>query len=70
MAVAIKIRQARQPPAGQKSGAGRAADVNVVVQVPDRRLTGAGVIKHIVRFPIAVKVDALSQPAVGAPAKS
>ena len=35
MAVAIKIRHPYQTPAGRKSWSERAANVNVVIQIPD-----------------------------------
>ena len=65
MAVAIEIRHARQPPAGRKSWAVRGVGENVVVEVPYRCLTGAGSLKHIVRFAVAIKVSH-SSPGYGA----
>src|SRR5438093_409501 len=56
MTVAIKIRHPRYLPAGRKSWTVRAADENVVVQIPDRCLTRAGVLKYIIRFSVAVKI--------------
>jgi len=45
-----------QPPAGGNSGAEGGANENVVVQIPDHCLTRAGVVKEIVRLPVAVKI--------------
>jgi hypothetical protein len=56
MAVAIKIRDACQLPAHWKSWAGRAADANVVVQIPYRCLPRAHIVKQVVWVAIAVKV--------------
>jgi hypothetical protein len=55
-----------QPPAGGNSGAEGGANENVVVQIPDHCLTRAGVVKEIVRLPVAVKIDGGYQhPATG-----
>ena len=65
MAVAIEIRYPSQSPVGRKSWAETAAHVNVVVQIPDRCLMRAGVVKHVVRLAVAVKVGMrrpMSQP--------
>jgi hypothetical protein len=45
-----------QPPAGRNSGVEGGANENVVVQIPDRCLTHTGVVKEIVRLPVAVKI--------------
>ena len=57
MAVAIEIRHTSQAPAGRKSWAIRRADINIVVQIPDRRLMRAGILKDVVRMAVAVKVE-------------
>src|SRR5205085_879842 len=57
MTVAIQIRHTHHPPAGRKSWAARAADEKVVVQIPERCLMGPGIVKHIIGFFIAVKVE-------------
>jgi len=55
-----------QPPARGNSGAEGGANENVVVQIPDHCLTGAGVVTEIVRLPVAVKIGAGYQhPATG-----
>ena len=56
MAVTIEIRHSPQSPADRKSRAVRAADENIVVEIPDRCLTGGGVLNHKVWVAIAVKV--------------
>ena len=56
MAVAIKIRHTDRSPTGRQRGPRRAADVNVVVQIPDRGLARAGIVKQVVRFGVAVKI--------------
>src|SRR5436853_211734 len=56
MAVAIKIRYTHQYPAVRKRWAQTTADVNVVVEIPNRCLMRAGILKHIVRVAVAVKV--------------
>src|SRR5919198_5371614 len=45
-----------QGPASRESWAKCAADENVVVQIPDRCLTGAGVVKQIVWVAVEVEV--------------
>src|SRR5437667_428824 len=60
MTIPIKIRYTCQAPGRQKSRAERAADEDVIIQIPDRRLTRAEVLKHPVRVTIAVKVAYLS----------
>ena len=54
--VAVEIRHTTQSPTGRKCGTERAANKNVVIQIPDRCLTRRGIVKDIVRFPVAVKV--------------
>src|SRR6266478_9259541 len=55
-----------QAPAGRKCRAEHAANKNVVIQIPDRRLTRAGIVKEIVWLPVAVKVGCTYQgPATG-----
>src|SRR5438874_13318810 len=55
-----------QGPASRESWAKCAADENVVVQIPDRCLTGTGVVKQIVRIAIAVEIGCGDQcPATG-----
>src|SRR5258705_10006959 len=56
MAVAIEIRRASQAPTSHKSWAVRGPDKNIIVQIPDRRLSRASVLKHVVRMTVAVKV--------------
>ena len=66
MAIAIEIRHTSQSPTGRKSGSERAANENVVVQIPDRCLTRAGIVKDIVWLAIAVKVGrSYQRPATG-----
>ena len=48
MAVPIEIRHTSQPPASRKSWTVGGADENVVIQIPDRRLTRVRVVKHVV----------------------
>ena len=56
----------KQGPVGRKRWAERPADENVVVQIPDRCLTRVGILKHIVRVAVAVKVGRSHQgPATG-----
>jgi hypothetical protein len=45
-----------QAPTNGDSWAGRAADKNVVVQIPDRRLTRAGIVKDVIGSAIVVEV--------------
>jgi hypothetical protein len=55
-----------QAPASRKSRAKRAAHENVVIQIPDRCLTRASIVKEIVRLPVAIKVGSSYQrPATG-----
>ena len=56
MAVPIEIRHASQPPTSHKGRAERAADENVIIQIPNRGLMRAGLLNHIVRVAVAVKV--------------
>src|SRR2546429_234084 len=56
MTFAIKICCSHQAPVDRKSWPVAAADIGVVVQIPDRCLMGTAVLKHIVRVSIAVKV--------------
>ena len=56
MAVAIKRRTLNQKPPDAKSWARRRACVNVVIEIPNRCLMRAGILKHIVRVAVAVKV--------------
>jgi len=56
MAIAIEIRYTRHIPAGRNSWTIRTADVEIIIQVPDRGLTRAGVVKHIIWFAVAVEV--------------
>src|SRR5437773_1615757 len=57
MAVAVEIRHTTQSPTGWKCRTEHTASKNVIVQIPDRCLTRAGVLNYKVRAPIAVKVD-------------
>ena len=61
MAIAIEIRRTSQSPTSRKSGAKRAADQNVVIQIPDRCLPCAGITEHPVRVAVAVKVSYCSR---------
>src|SRR5438876_683364 len=45
-----------QAPTGRKCRTEHAANKNVVIQIPDRRLTRAGIVKHIVGLPVAAYV--------------
>src|SRR5690242_20665770 len=66
MTVAIKIRYTHHPPAGRKSWAVRPVDEKVVVQIPERCLMGAGIVKYIIGVVIAVKIGCGQQlPATG-----
>ena len=56
VAVAIEIRCGSEPPAGGKRWAVRRADINIVVQIPDRRLPRVGAIEHVVRVAVVVKI--------------
>src|SRR5258705_408007 len=56
MAVAVEIRHTTQSPTCWKSGTEHAANKNVVVKIPDRCLTGGGVLNHKVWVAVAVKV--------------
>lgn len=46
-----------EAPARRKSGAECGAHENVVVEIPNRCLTGAGVVKEIIGVAVAVKVS-------------
>src|SRR5947207_1812739 len=66
MAVAIEIVYPYHVPTPWKCWPERAADENVVIQIPDRRLVGGGIEKHIVRETVIVKVTCFYQfPAIG-----
>src|SRR5262245_28834221 len=56
MAIAIEIRRTSQPPTSRKRRAERAANKNVIIQIPDRGLMRAGLLNHIVRVAVAIKV--------------
>src|SRR2546428_5274127 len=45
-----------QTPAGRKSWTIRTADINIVIQIPDRCLACPGVVKQIIRFAVTVQV--------------
>src|SRR4030095_11523465 len=45
-----------QAPACWKSGSKRGTNENVIVQIPDRCLTRARIIKHIVWLAVAIKI--------------
>ena len=45
-----------QASAGRKIWAGCGTDENVVVQIPDRCLTGAGAVKQMVRIAVAIEI--------------
>jgi len=55
-AVTIEIRDIYDIPANRESRTVRAAEKNVVVHVPHRRLASASLIGHIVWFAIVVEV--------------
>ena len=57
MAIAIEIRYTRHIPAGRNSWTIRTADVEIIIQIPDRGLTRAGVVKRIIWFAVAVEVN-------------
>ncbi len=55
-----------QAPAGRKSRAKCGAYENLVIQIPDRCLTRASIVKEIVRLPVAIKVgSSYHRPATG-----
>jgi hypothetical protein len=56
LGIAVEIRHTRQVPARRKSRPVSAADKNVVVHVPDRRLARVKVEEHIVWLGIAVEI--------------
>src|SRR5438477_13507 len=56
MAIAIKICYTHQAPARRKSWTVTTSHINVVVQIPDRGLTRAGITDHPIRMAIAIKV--------------
>src|SRR5256885_884873 len=60
MAVAIKICCPHQAPVDRKSWTEAAANVNVVVQIPDRRLMRAWLTEHIIRVAVVIKVGQCS----------
>ena len=45
-----------QAPTRRNRGSEGGADENVIVQIPDRCLTRAGIVKHIVWLAVAVKI--------------
>ena len=45
-----------QTPASGESWPESGANANIVVHVPDRRYTGARIVKQVIRFPVTVKV--------------
>src|SRR4029453_12967529 len=61
VAVKIKIRHIYYIPAGRESRPVSASSKNVVVHVPDCRASRAPVEKHIIRFPVAVKISGRQQ---------
>src|SRR6266498_4982966 len=61
VAIVIKIRCTHHYPAGRKSWTEATSEINVVVQIPDRGLMGAGVVKHVVRVAVTVKVGCARQ---------
>ena len=61
MAVAIEIGYSHEVPTGRKSRTVRGADKNIVIQIPDRCLSRAGLVKHIVRVPASAKVGCSRQ---------
>jgi hypothetical protein len=66
MAVAVEIRHTSQSPTCWQCGSKRAANKNVVIQIPDRCLTRRGIVKDMVWFPVAVNVGRSYQgPATG-----
>src|SRR6266487_3778411 len=66
VAIVIKICRTHHYPAGRKSWTEATPEINVVVQIPDRGLMGAGVVKHVVRVTVSVKVGCARQfPATG-----
>ena len=48
-------------PAGRRYRAVRAADVNVIVQIPYRGLPRARIVKQVIRFAVAVKIGCPDQ---------
>src|SRR2546430_199704 len=56
MTVAIKICYSHHVPVDRKSWPEAAANVNVVVEIPDRCLARARIAEHIVRVTVAVKI--------------
>src|SRR4029453_8837083 len=55
-----------QAPASWKSGSERGTNENVIVQIPDRCLTRADIVKDVVWLPAAIKVGRSYQgPACG-----
>ncbi len=50
-----------QAPAGLKSRAVRGADENVVVEIPDRGLAAAGIIKHVIRLAVPIEIGSPRQ---------
>ena len=57
MTIAIKIRHTGHSPAGWKRRTGRGSDANVVVKIPYRRVSRAGVVEKIIRLPVFVEVS-------------
>jgi hypothetical protein len=46
-----------QAPTGRQSWPIGGTDINVVIQVPDRRPASGGIVKQIIRFPVTVKIS-------------
>jgi hypothetical protein len=45
-----------QGPASRQSWSPRAAEENVVAEIPDRGLTRASIVKEVIRFVVAVEI--------------
>src|SRR5262249_31323718 len=52
----VKITHALQSPAGRKSWAVYSANIKIVLQIPDRRLMCASVLKQKVRVAVVVHI--------------
>src|SRR6266480_7201731 len=66
MAILIEICYTYQAPARRRSWAVAPSNINVVVQIPYRGLTRAGLVKDVVRVAVTVKVGCAHQfPATG-----
>lgn len=52
---AVRLRR-EQAPAGQNRWPVCSADENIIVQIPDRCLTAAGIVKQVVRMAVPIKI--------------